>query len=194
MQEFLRSTGGTLSKEFVEIQSGKNDARPKLAEALKLCRLTRQTLLIAKLDRLSRNVAFLATLQEAGTKFVAADNPQATELVVHVLAAVAQAERKAISERTRAALQAAKRRGVRLGNPKLKAGTRAMAWAASMANVKQAKGRAEELRDHVTEARAQGRTSLRAIADHLNGLGIPTARGGSWAPASVSRLLAQLGR
>jgi len=194
VQDFLRSTDGTIAQEFVEVQSGKDDSRPKLAEALKLCRLTRSTLLIAKLDRLSRNVAFLAALQESGTRFVCADNPQATELVVHVLAAVAQAERKAISERTRAALAAAKRRGVRLGNPDLKPGTAAAALAASGAASKIAKARAEELRELVTAARTQGCTTLRAVADHLNGLGIATPRGGRWVPASVARLQRMLGR
>src|SRR5712672_1466637 len=104
---FRHRMGGALRSEFTEVQSGKDDDRPQVREALKLCRLTNSTLQIAKLDRLSRNVAFLATLQQAGTKFVACDMPEANELVVHILAAVAQAERKAISERTKVALAAA---------------------------------------------------------------------------------------
>src|SRR6185369_3133400 len=107
VRQFLKR-GGNLRAEFTEIQSGKDDSRPQLAEALKLCKLTNSILLIAKLDRLSRNVAFLATLQQSSTKFVACDLPEANELVVHILAAVAQAERKAISDRTRAALAEAK--------------------------------------------------------------------------------------
>src|SRR5262245_1740912 len=89
----------TLLAEFTEVESGKRDDRPQLAAALLHARLTGATLIVAKLDRLSRNVAFLATLQDSGARFVAADNPQANELTIHILAAVAQAERKAISQR-----------------------------------------------------------------------------------------------
>ena len=190
--DFLDSTRGTLRAEFVEVQSGKNEDRAKLLEALKLCKLTRSTLLIAKLDRLSRNAAFLLTLQNAGTRFVAVDNPDMNETVVGILAVLAQAERKAISERTKSALAAAKRRGVRLGNPKLKPGTSATALAASKAAQDTARARAEELRELVEDARSKGATSLRALAEHFNSLGIATPRGRKWAAASVVRLLAQL--
>jgi DNA invertase Pin-like site-specific DNA recombinase len=156
---------------------------------LKLCKLTRSTLLIAKLDRLSRDAAFLLTLQNAGTRFVAVDNPDMNETVVGILAVIAQAERKAISERTRNALAGAKRRGVKLGNPQLKAGTEATALAASKAASETARARAEELRDLVEDARSKGCTTLRALANHLNGLDIRTPRGGTWAPASLARLL-----
>lgn len=190
--DFLRGTGGTLRAEFTEVQSGKNDERPQLAAALRLCKLTNSTLLIAKLDRLSRNVAFLATLQQAGTKFVACDLPAANELVIHILAAVAQAERKAISERTKAALAAAKARGVRLGNPRLRPGTRRSARAAARAWSAQAQQRAEELRDVIRDAQSQGKTSTRALAAHLNELGVSTPRGSGWHPQSVARLLERL--
>src|SRR5688572_4747352 len=89
VEEFLRDTGGTLRAEFTEIQTGKDDARPKLAEALRLCKLTNSTLLIAKLDRLSRNAAFLLTLQNSGTRFVAADMPDMNETVVGIMAVIA---------------------------------------------------------------------------------------------------------
>jgi DNA invertase Pin-like site-specific DNA recombinase len=174
------------------VQSGKDDFRPKLAEALKLCKLTRSTLLIAKLDRLSRSAAFLLTLQSFGTRLVAADMPEANETVVGFMAVMAQAERKAISERTTAALAAAKRRGVQLGNPHLKPGTAATAHAAMLAAQKAARARAEELRDLVTDARSKGYLTLQAVANHLNELEITTARGGRWAPASVARLERQL--
>ncbi|WP_267406977.1 recombinase family protein, partial [Methylobacterium sp. GC_Met_1] len=121
-QEAVRSylNGGNwqLLAEVVEVESGKRNDRPKLAEALKLCRLHKATLVIAKLDRLARNVAFVSALMEAGVEFVAVDFPQANRLTVHILAAVAEHEAKAISERTRAALAAAKARGVKLGNAK----------------------------------------------------------------------------
>jgi DNA invertase Pin-like site-specific DNA recombinase len=193
VDDFLRATGGTLHAEFVEVQSGGDNARAKLAEALKLCKLTRSTLLIAKLDRLSRNAAFLMTLQESHTRFLAVDMPDANECVVGLMAVMAQAERKAISDRTTAALAAAKRRGVKLGNPKLQAGTARTARIATMAASKAAKARAEELRELVTDARSKGCSTLLAVADHLNGLGIGTARGGKWVAASVARLVRQLG-
>lgn len=192
--DFLQSTGGTLRAEFIEVQSGKDNDRPKLAEALKLCKLTHSTLLIAKLDRLSRNAAFLLSLRDAGVRFVAADMPDMNETVVGVMAVIAQAERKAISDRTKAALSAAKARGVRLGNPNLQAGTAESALVASQAATEAAEKRAEDLRDVIQDARTKGCSTLRAFADHLNELEIPTPRGGRWAPASVSRLLTLLNR
>src|SRR3954468_19453965 len=115
--DFLNGGRWDLIEEFVEVESGKRDDRPKLAEALALCRLHNATLVIAKLARLSRDAAFLLGLQKAGVRFVAADMPEANELVVGTMTVVAQAERKMISARTKAALAAAKARGVRLGKP-----------------------------------------------------------------------------
>ena len=113
--DFLDGGSWQLLAEFVEVESGKSDIRPELEQALAMCDLSGATLVVAKLDRLSRNLAFLARLQESGARFVAADMPEANELTIHIMAAVAQAERKAISARTREALAAAKARGVRLG-------------------------------------------------------------------------------
>src|ERR671927_1374969 len=117
VEDFLNGGRWDLIAEFVEVESGKRDDRPKLADALALCRLHNATLVIAKLDRLSRDAHFLLGLQKAGVRFVAADMPEANELVVGIMAVVAQAERKMISARTKAALAAAKARGKRLGNP-----------------------------------------------------------------------------
>ena len=194
VSEFLRTTDGTLHAAFVEVQSGKDNDRPKLAEALKVCKLSRSTLLIAKLDRLSRNAAFLLTLQNAGVRFVACDMPDMNETVVGIMAVIAQSERKAISSRTKAALAAAKARGVRLGNPDLQPGSKATAKAASKAAQKAAKERAEDLRDVLDDARSKGCSTLQSVADHMNTLDYTTPRGGRWAPSSVSRLLAQLER
>ncbi|HEX4049911.1 MAG TPA: recombinase family protein [Steroidobacteraceae bacterium] len=188
----LDSQGGLELATFTEVESGKVNGRPQLDAALRRCRQTRATLLVAKLDRLSRNAAFLLSLRDAGVRVVAADNPEMNETVVGIMAVIAQHEAQAISDRTRAALAAAKRRGVRLGNPHLKAGTPASARAASVAAQAAAKSRAEELRDVVSDAHAAGCVSLRDVAQHLNGLGIRTARGGDWAAASVLRLLRQL--
>src|SRR5215203_7291414 len=117
VEDYLNGGKWTLVAEFVEVESGKNDARPKLAEALALCRLHGATLVIAKLDRLSRDAHFLLGLQKAGVRFVAADMPEANETLVGIMAMIAQAERKMISDRTKAALAAAKARGKRLGTP-----------------------------------------------------------------------------
>jgi DNA invertase Pin-like site-specific DNA recombinase len=119
--------------KFVEVESGKHSDRQQLAAALAACKKHKARLVIAKLDRLSRNLAFIAALMESGVEFVAVDNPHANKLTVHILAAVAEHEREMISERTKAALQAAKARGVRLGNPQLaKAAKRGVAAAAAM--------------------------------------------------------------
>jgi DNA invertase Pin-like site-specific DNA recombinase len=177
-----------LTAEYTEVQSGKDDDRPQLTEALKLCRLTNSTLLIAKLDRLSRNVAFLATLQQAGTKFVACDLPEANELVVHILAAVAQAERKAISERTKAALAVAKARGVRLGNPHLRPGNATSAAIARKARTKKTEHRATDLQEVIENAEGRGSLTLRQMARYLNELGIASAHGKQWHANSVRRV------
>jgi DNA invertase Pin-like site-specific DNA recombinase len=113
------NSGTELVAAFTEIESGKRNERPALAQALEACRRHRAKPVIAKLDRLSRNLAFIAMLMESGVEFVAVDNPHANKLTVHILAAVAQHEREMISQRTKDALAAAKRRGVCLGNPTL---------------------------------------------------------------------------
>jgi DNA invertase Pin-like site-specific DNA recombinase len=113
------STGCALVASYTEVESGKNSARPELARAMAHAQRAKATLVIAKLDRLSRNVAFIANLMESGVEFVACDNPQANRLTVHILAAVAEQEARAISERTKAALAAYKRRGGSLGTNNL---------------------------------------------------------------------------
>lgn len=184
--------GGTWSlvAEVIEIESGKRADRPKLAEALRLCRLHKATLIIAKLDRLARNVAFVSALMEAGVDFVAVDFPQANRLTVHILAAVAEHEAKAISDRTKAALAAAKARGVKLGGDRGHMPTIApQGYAASLA-VRQARAtdRAADLLPVIAEIRAAGAASLQAVADALNARGITTARGGEWGPTQVRRI------
>jgi DNA invertase Pin-like site-specific DNA recombinase len=125
VRDYLTGGSWDLVGEFTEVESGKNNARPQLAAALEACRRHKAKLIIAKLDRLSRNLAFVATLIETSVEFLAADNPHANKLTVHILAAVAQHEREMISERTRSALQAAKAGGQRLGNPRLRDAARA---------------------------------------------------------------------
>ena len=123
--DYLNGGKWTLAAEFVEIESGKrSDNRPRLAAALAACKKQRAKLVVAKLDRLSRNMAFIATMMDSSVEFVAVDNPHATRLTLHILAAVAEHERMMISQRTKAALAAAKANGRKLGGPKLAIGTK----------------------------------------------------------------------
>ena len=115
VEAFCKRTSSTIAREFVEVESGRHDDRPKLAEALAFARRTRATLLVAKLDRLSRSVRFIATVMDSGVEFAAADMPDANRMMLHLLAAIAEGEAKAISDRTKAALAAYKARGGRLG-------------------------------------------------------------------------------
>jgi DNA invertase Pin-like site-specific DNA recombinase len=212
VEAFCASRGCEPLYEYVEVESGKKNDRPELAKALHHAKVTGATLVIAKLDRLSRNVAFLAALQDAGTKFVAADMPEANELTLHIMAAMAQAERKAISKRTKEALAAAKARaeaegigykadgtpwknGSRLGNPMgAKAfGTYKGNGAAVEAIKAKAKAFAADVMPIIEAVRAEGHQSLRAIAAELNSRGIVTARGGKWAAQSVSDVIALAG-
>ena len=181
-------------REFVEIESGKRDDRPKLAEAMALCRLHGAVLLIAKLDRLSRDAHFLLGLQKAGVRFMAADMPEANEMIVGIMAVVAQAERKMISTRTKAALAAAKARGTKLGGDRGNlAAIRDIGRAAGIATRQaRASGRAADLLPIITGLQADGATTLAALAEALTARGIPTARGAStWSPMQVSRVLAR---
>jgi DNA invertase Pin-like site-specific DNA recombinase len=192
VSEFLTAHSGRVVAEYREVESGKLNERTQLQAALKRCRQTRSTLLVAKLDRLSRNAAFLLSLRDSGVRFICADMPDANELTIGVLAAVAQHEREAISARTKAALAAAKARGVRLGNPRLRPGSRATAAAAREGLRAKADSFAGELRDMVEAAQAEGIRTLEALAAHLNAEQCQTPRGFQWTPTAVRRLLSRL--
>jgi DNA invertase Pin-like site-specific DNA recombinase len=193
VEQFLNGGAWKLLREFVEVESGKHDDRPKLAKALHLCKVTGATLVIAKLDRLSRDAHFLLGLQKACVPFVAADMPEANEMVVGIMAVIAQGERKLISQRTKAALQAAKRRGVKLGNPNGAAHLHGLGNSAAVRQVREdASARADSLRTIVEDMRGAGITSVRGIADEMNRRGILTPRGAGWHPTSVARLLERL--
>lgn len=187
--------GASLVASFTEVESGKNNERPELMKALHHAKVTGSVLVIAKLDRLSRNAAFLLTLQDSGVRFVAADMPEANNFTVGIMALVAQQEREATSKRTKEALQAAKARGKRLGNPNgaaalLRAGK---GNAAGVEAVKaKAQDYAEDLRPVIGALQAEGLTSLGALAGALNERGIRTPRGGSWHKTSVGNLLDRL--
>jgi DNA invertase Pin-like site-specific DNA recombinase len=187
--DWLNGGRHQLVAEFVEVESGKNNARPRLAEALAACRIHNATLVIAKLDRLSRDAAFLLNLQNAGTRFVAVDMPEANELVVGIMACVAQAERKMISARTRAALAAAKARGVKLGNPSNLNNVKLGRAKSITSRIKKADDRALDLEPILAQLRSEGAVSLRQLAAGLNKRGIPTARGGEWSAVQVKRVV-----
>jgi DNA invertase Pin-like site-specific DNA recombinase len=194
VKTYLRMVGAyQLVREFVEVESGKRDDRPELAKALTTCKLYGARLVVSKLDRLARDAHFLLGLQKAGVPFVAADMPDANEMTVGIMAVVAQAERKMISQRTKAALAAAKARGIRLGNPDLPRGTAATAAIATAAKVKRAAENAQRFAEPIARARAAGAISLRQIAAALEREGIPRPRGGrAWTPVGVQSILRKL--
>lgn len=187
---------------FVDVESGSKDERAGLEAALAFCRDTGAILIVAKLDRLSRDVAFGATLlkeaESEGVKIVSADMPEADTLMLHIRLAIAEEERRMISRRTKAALESAKARGVKLGGKregshkftgadKIKA---AEARAAVLS--RNARRRAYTYRSTIDELRAAGITSMSAMAAELNRRSIPSPRGGIWQATSVGRLLAKL--
>jgi len=192
IEDFSYSRGATLLARFIEVESGRRSDRPELAKALHLAKVTGATLLIAKLDRLSRNAAFLLALRDSGVKFVACDMPEANDLTVGVMALVAEAERDAISRRTREALGVAKARGVKLGNPNgaaalRRAGKGGAALRAAVSG--NADAFARDLAPVIADIRAGGQTSLREIAAELDDRGIRTRRGGQWHVSNVRSLL-----
>src|SRR6056297_1433202 len=195
---YLNGGNWQLVGEATEVESGKSADRPELEKALRLCRLHGATLIIAKLDRLSRDAHFLLGLQkelaEQGLRFVAADMPEANELTLGIMAVVAQAERKAISTRTKAALAAAKARGVKLGGHRGYTPSEVERAAGRDAQGARARQQAELIAPVLEELESAGITSLAAVAEALNHRGIPTSRGGDkgWTPMQVSRLRKRL--
>jgi DNA invertase Pin-like site-specific DNA recombinase len=215
---YLNGGKWKLVKEYVEVESGKRNDRLQLAEAIKACRVHGAKLVIAKLDRLSRDAHFLLGLDKAGVDFTCADMPNANKLTIGIMAMVAQEERKMISERTKAALAEAKKHGKKLGGRRRKFlrnakgevvkdekgkpirtnvianGSDAARAAAHLAVQQRAEGRAADLAPTIKALQAAGATSLRAIAAGLNDQGIPTARGtGEWSAVQVMRVLERIG-
>jgi DNA invertase Pin-like site-specific DNA recombinase len=190
---YAAAAGHSVVMEVQEVESGNRCDRPQLAHALAMCRLHRAVLCVAKLDRLSRNVAFLATLMDSGVEFVACDNPHATRLTLHILAAVAENEATAISHRTKVALAQAKARGVVLGGSRNHRLTDAERRAGSViggeVRAAKARERAAAIIPIISELRSTGFNSLAALATGLNRRGIPTANGSTWYPATVRNVL-----
>ncbi|MCB2021722.1 MAG: recombinase family protein [Burkholderiaceae bacterium] len=194
IEDFAASRGAEVLARFTEVESGRKADRPELAKALHLAKVTGATLVIAKLDRLSRNAALLLALRDSGVRFVAVDMPEANDLTVGIMALVAQAEREAISRRTKEALAVAKARGVKLGNPNgaeslRRAGKGGAALRATVSA--NAAAFAADLAPVLADIRAAGLTSLRAIATELTARGIRTRRGGKWGVGNVKGLMAR---
>ena len=191
--QFLNGGQWEIIGEFVEVESGKrSDNRPQLEKALKLARVHNARLVVAKIDRLSRSVAFISKLMEGGVEFVAADMPEANQLTIHIMAAMAEHERKAISSRVKDSLKQAKLRGVKLGSPMCyltdedrKNGSKIGAEV----RTKIAVAKALDLVEIVEDINLSGITSLKGIARELTNRGVPTPRGKeTWYPQTVKRL------
>ena len=195
VESFCRENGYESLAEYREVESGRKSDRPVLRQALAYAKATKAILLIAKLDRLARNVAFIANLMEAGVEFRACDMPEASRFILHIMAAVAEQEARACSERTRVALRAAKERGTLLGasNPGCRRLTRELRLKGAAASGKRTTMMAREAYADVVpvvrDLRAQGK-SLRAIAAELDARGLTTRKGNAWSSVQVMRLLA----
>jgi DNA invertase Pin-like site-specific DNA recombinase len=183
--DYLNGGNWTLSAEFTEVESGKRSDRPQLAAALAMAKRLRAKLIVAKLDRLSRNVSFISALMDSGVEFIAADMPFANKMTLQVLAVFAEHERDVISARTKQALAAAKERGVQLGGPK-RLEASALGVAANKANAERF---AANVLPIIREIQASGVTTLRGVARALNARGVQSARGAPWSVEAVSNII-----
>lgn len=185
VRDYAQKVQGTILDEQVEVESGKRADRPVLTNAIQRCRETGATLLVAKLDRLSRNLHFITTLQQSKVNFLAVDNPHATPFLIHILVAVAEYERTMISTRTKSALDAAKRRGVKLGNPVIQTAVAKSAESRRLTCREQYARLAPTIRD----LQSQGFIRLKDLANQLNARGIKTSRGCLFTPTQIHRFL-----
>jgi DNA invertase Pin-like site-specific DNA recombinase len=186
VHDFALSNNFKLMGEYTEIESGKKSKRPVLLQAIEKCKREKAILLIAKLDRLGRNVAFISHLMESDVDFKAVDNPYANKFIVHIMAAVAEFERDLISTRTKEALQAAKKRGTQLGS----FGKEVL----SKRNKKASEKFAKKIKPLIKVLRKDGYDTVRALRDILNNTNVPTFRGNKskWHLNTVHRLLKQI--
>jgi DNA invertase Pin-like site-specific DNA recombinase len=195
---FARANHATVLREFEEVETGKCKNRPKLREAINLARLTGATLVVAKLDRLARNVAFTSALMESEVDFVCCDNPHATPLTIHIMAAFAEDEARRISQRTKAALAQAKKHGVKLGmhNPVIREKTRGRTgWKKGTERAREIRaGRVKEVYGAILpiiRMLRERNASFQEIADALNKEGYKTTRGKSWSRAVVFQVFSK---
>ncbi len=187
---YLATQHHELVGSFTEIESGRNSDRPQLTAALALARRQKATVVIAKLDRLARSVAFISAIMESGVEFIAADMPAANRLTIQIMAVIAENEARMISERTKVALAAAKARGVVLGN---RANLLAVQTMAREVIVKKADRRASDILPVMKQIVASGACSCHVVAEQLNQRGVKTARGGSWHGTTILNLIRRMG-
>ena len=200
VKSFQETRGCELLASYQEVESGKNADRPQLAKALAHAKRSKATLVVAKLDRLARNVAFLSRLMESKVEFVAIDMEHANRLTIHILSAVAEGETLAISERTKAGLAAAKARGVKLGSARpghwkgrehlRRKGAAKGSAVAAVAHRKAANEAYTDILPQMKQLREDG-NSFQLIADALNDEGHTTRRGKPWNASQVLRVLAR---
>lgn len=190
VRRYVKDTNSTLVEEYTEIESGRKNDRPRLVEALSTSRVHNATLVVAKLDRLSRDAGFLLTLQKSSVRFVACDLPHANELTIGILAVVAQEEARSISTRTRSAMQTLKAKGIRLGSPKPMTQE-----CMRLGQTEAAKVRRERSQRWISDVAKcviptfERLGTLEATAKHLNEIGLPTRRGYHWTATSVRRVV-----
>jgi len=190
VRNFLNGGNWKLLAEFAEVESGKRNNREELLKAIALCRKEKATLLIAKLDRLARNAAFLLNLRDSGIDFIAVDMPSADKFTVGIMALVAEKERDMISQRTKDGLAVARKRGIKLGNPRpMKAVKRAVA-----ANKERADAYAVKLAGVIREIQNGHVASLRGVAQCLNARGFKTPNCKEFAAQSVKNILGRTAR
>lgn len=191
VNQFAVQSSGAIIAEYTEVESGKCADRPQLALALAQANLTGATLVVAKLDRLARNVAFLSAIMDSGANFVACDNPHANRLTLHILAAVAEAEATAISQRTKAALAQAKARGIRLGgaNPRCRNLTEESRGIGALLGGTATREACEEFRAAILPVAKAIAGTATEIAIELNKRGYTTKQGLPWTRRTVQALL-----
>ena len=180
IQAFLASYGGSVLETFTEHASGAKNNRVELKKALAMCKKRKATLLVAKLDRVSRRVSWIASLMESSINIRVAELPNADEFQLHIYASLAQAERKLISSRTKAALAVKKAQGIKLGSP--------LAQVTKL----QAKEYAETLRPHIEKLISKGIKTTYSISKNMNDQGMNSRNGGKWSPNLVGRVLERL--
>ena len=195
VKSFLKARGGEIVDACTETESGKNNHRPRFKEAVEAVKENNAILLVAKLDRLSRDVHFITGLRKEGINFTACDMPDANKLTINIMAVMAEQERKLIAERTKAALAAAKRRGKKLGtsNKKIKSALKKKGWKNSLTKRKRrADSFAESLRSKIEFLRIEEKKTQQAIVKHFNEYNVAAARGGKWHITQLQRVMERL--
>jgi DNA invertase Pin-like site-specific DNA recombinase len=193
VRKYLGGKESAAIAEYTEVESGKRSDRPQLRAALHYCLVMNATLVVAKMDRLARNAGFLLSLRDSGVEFVACDQPDASRVTVGILAVIAEEEARLISERTKAALQAVKARGVKLGGDRGYRPPREQSLRAAQAKSEKAQATAQRLWPVVRDVMAQGYSSMGDIARELNRREVPTpSRRGAWRSTMVGRVFERM--